>query len=380
MGWREWFGIGEATASQTGILSPFTDASHLARITWAELLSLTEHDAPVTRAQAMSIPAVARARHVIAGQAGRVLLVAAGREAGNAAAFYIQPERWRARSLTFTWIADHQLFYGRAWLYVTDRYQSDKRPAHVELISPDRLTDQPDGPHLDGRKINAADLLRVDGPHEGLLNYAQPQLKAARALYASSSRAVDNPVPSVELHQTQGDVLNKAEREALVAAWAAARRGVNGGVAYTNQAIEVRTHGVAAEQLLVGVRGKIAIEMAQLTNVPGWAIDAEIHGSSITYSNSPSRMRELLDVTLSPYFDATAGRFSMDDIAPRGTSARFATEMLTSPDFTERMNGYRAAQSAGIYSAEECQALERSQYPGLDLVPAPAPAIERTPA
>src|SRR5690606_26138682 len=97
-----------------------------------------------------------------------------------------------------------------------------------------------------GEPVNAVDVIRIDGPHEGILHFGRHLLREAIDVADAAARAAANPVPSIELHQTGGSPLNAEERRELVAAWAEARRaGRNGGVAYTNQNIEVRTHGQA---------------------------------------------------------------------------------------------------------------------------------------
>lgn len=363
MGFLQWLGFRDAVTSQTGPLTPFATADHLEAATWAHLLELEASQLPITRQHAMSIPAIARGRHVLTGQIGRLALQ--GRT-GNGPArdqrvqlVLDQPETGRPRALTIAWTVDACLFYGRAWWHVTSRYSRSEggRPRRFEWIPEHEIGDD-GGPTVRGHRVDAADLIRIDGPHEGILRFAQPQLKAARALYKAAARAADNPVPSIDLHQTTPEKLNGTEIQQLIKAWAAARRGDNGGVAYTNSAIDARTLGQPAEQLLIAARKAVAVEMAQILNLPAWAVDAEMGGSSITYSNSPSRMRELLDISCTPYLDAIAGRLSMDDIAPAGTWVRFLTETLTTPDFAERMAGYTAAQAAGIYTVEQCQALE----------------------
>lgn len=367
MGILQWLGFrGRDQVTQTGILSPFIETpSHLSAVTWAHLLDLPEDQAPVTRADAMGIPAIARGRNLICGQIGRLAMTAVRGTTALPSQPWVtaQPESARPRAWTLAWTTDALLFFGRAWWIVTERYAEDGRPARFSWVPEYAISWDPSGTLLVfGQAVPEFDVVRIDAPHEGILAYGGgAPIRAARALARAAARAADNPVPSIDLHQTGGDRLSSQEVTELVNGWAKARRGANGGVAYSNSVIEARTLGQAPEQLLVEGRKAASLEMAQLLGLPAWAVDAETGGSSLTYSNVPSRSRELLDYTLQPYLDAIAGRLSLDDVLPRGTWARFETRALLNPDFAERMAGYKAAQDAGIYSAAECRAMELGQ-------------------
>lgn len=371
MGLLNWLGLGrrDTAAAQTGILSPWS-TSTLDSATWAHLLDLPVDDRPVSRADAMAIPAVARGRNLICGQAARLALTAVGRQGPLAEqpSVIAQPERFRPRTLTITWVVDAMLFFGRAWLLVTERDSPSTpgslgRPRRVVWAPEYAVSWDPDAGQLLAwdTPVPLDDVIRVDAPHEGLLNYGRRPLHAARALAQAASRAANNPVPSIDLHQTGGDKLTDREVTALVDRWVKARAGRNGGVGFTNATVEARVLGQPVEQLLIQGRQQAEKECAQLLNLPAWAVDAAVNGSSLTYSNVPSRSRELLDYTLAPYLDALAGRLSLDDVLPRGTWAVTDSSALLATDFTTRMQGYQAAITAGVYTVAECQAMEHNQ-------------------
>lgn len=361
MGLLSWLGVTASTADQTGVLSPYAGPSHLETAVLDGLWPSADDNVAVTRGAAMRVSAVARGRNIICQQIGRVAW-----EARNGTSrpkvqpsIITQPEgQSRARALTYTWTADALLFFGRAWWIVLERDSAGK-PKRVQWIREDQISwDEKTGYLVAGKRIPDADVIRIDGPHEGLLSFGQDVLKAGRSIAKAYGRTAANPTPAVELHQTMGDKMSDTEIDRLIARWIKARNSPNGGVGFTNQAIELKTHGLPAEQLLIAGRKAVTLEVAQAMNLPAWALDGEVSGSSITYSNSPSRMRELLDLTLSGYLDAIAGRLSLDDVLPHGTWARPLTEQLTTPDFADRMNGYKAAQDAGIYTADQCRAIE----------------------
>lgn len=351
---------------QTGIATPFNDTNHLATIVAADIWPGLDLSAlGIDRGNAMKIAAAAKCRNLVCGAIAGMPLVAMRDNApigvDRQSALITQPEAGRPRAVTLAWTADQLIWYGRAWWHITDRY-ADGRPMHVRLLPEADVTYDPvegtvqiAGDHIVHPET---DFIRIDGLNEGILTYGRDVLARAALTEMSAARAGSNPVPSIELHQTEGAPLSAAEIDALVARWAAAREGKYGGVAFTGPTVDVKTHGQAAEQLLIAARNTAALDVARAFGLPAWAVDATVEGSSLTYSNVPSRSRELLDYTLHPIMDAVAGRLSMDDVLARGQWCRLDPRRLLRGDFTDRMNAGATAVASGIYTAAEVRAME----------------------
>lgn len=347
----------------TGISSPFADQSHLGAVTVAELLGLDTDRLPLTRDLAMTVPAVARARNVLAPTAGRLpLRVYRGADVVTTRTCLDQPETKlaRPRFVTILWTVDQMMFYGRAWWIVVERYADTGAPRSFEWvpewnakIEAGQLVATLDGRHS---KISAADVVRLDAPHEGILNYGSDSIRQAMRLDRAALRVADNPVPAIELHQTTPDAMEKDERDALIASWIAARR--KHGVGYTNAAIEARVHGLNPEQLIIEGRKFAALQVARMIGVPAWVVDVGVEGSSLTYSNVPSRSRELVDYALTPYLAAIESRLSLDDVLPHGQWCRFDLDDLLRGDFADRMTAYQTAVNSGVYTAAELRERE----------------------
>ena len=352
--------------------APLLDETTMELSTWAPtptMTALTLEDlygiqglATVTRASSIGIPAVAKARHLVCGKIAGFPLVAMTGNAKSA-----RPPSWlqaiepgRPNFITMTWLVDGMLFHGRAWLLVTSRYADTNKPKSFRLVPEWNATTNTDGALVKafGQPVAPGDVVRIDGPHEGILNNSKPAIREALAVEAAAAKAADNPVPSVELHQVAGEQLNDEEIAKLVKSWADARRGANGGVAYTNQSVEAKMHGAAPEQLLISGRNAAALNIARAIGLSAWAVDAAVEGSGLTYSSVPARSRELVEYGLQPYMDALTARLSMDDVLANGQWVKFDTAQLLRGSFAERMAGYRAAIDAGIYTAQECRALE----------------------
>lgn len=316
--------------------------------------------ADLSRAEAMQIPAVAKIRNRVASKLGGFPLVAmSGNSAYSPAPAWVSNlEPDRARFVSVSWIAEALMFYGRAYLLIHEK-TAKGNPKYFKFV-PEWHAVTKNGILLEafGKKVSQGEYIRIDAHHEGLLNYGQDALKRAAVIEKAAARAAENPVPSIELHQTGGAALTDAEIDTLIARWAAARSNKNGGVAFTSQSIETKTHGQAAEQLLIDGRNMAAIDLARAMGAPAWMIDASVSGSSITYGNVNSRSRELVEDLLQPIMDAITGRLSLDDLLPRGVWLKMDASQILRDDFKTRMEGYKAAIESGVYSLEECKMLE----------------------
>lgn len=329
--------------AQTGIASPFATSDHLSTIVWRDLLGGAVDDVPVTRAEAMSVPAIARARHVLTSTIARTSLDAvdaAGTVLDPAPAILAQPDPAVSRFVQLVWTVDDLIFHGRSLWFVLDRYAEDGRPRHARRIDPGRVTvDERRGPdgHLryvwevDGVEVPARDVIVIDGPHEGILSFGARTVRLAAQLERSAARFASNPTPNVELHATTDYPFTDAEVDVLLDRWARARRGDNGGVAFTSRDVEARMHGAPAEHLLTAGRNAAAVDAARLVSVPADVVDAAPERASMTYANVESRNRTLIDYGLAAYAAAVESRLSLDDVLPHGRRARFDLAELTRP-------------------------------------------------
>lgn len=351
-----WFGLDRA---DTGVLSPWADRAALEAAVFTHLHDLDADTMPATRGDAMSVGAVARGRNLITSTVARLPLVAMRGTSPHPdqPSIITQPEEGRARYLTLVWTLDALIFYGRAFWHVTRR-DFDGKPARVEFVPEWHATLNDTGQltHVASKPVDPADTIRFDAHHEGFLAYAAMTVKTATRLNRAALTASDNPVPAIELHQTGGTPLQVDEARRMVEQFIAARK--RSGVAYTSASIETKTHGTSPEQLLIDGRKASALEVARALGLPAWAVDAPTEGTSMTYSNVPSRARELIDYSLAPYMECITSRLSLDDILPRGTWARFNTDTLLVEAFPERMAAYKTAIETGVYSVDDLKRRE----------------------
>lgn len=312
---------------------------------------------PPTRAEAMTVPAMARARHLVCTAARLPLVITPGDYRYRA--LIDQPDPTRTREAVLTDTLDDLIFHGVSLWLVTDRYAHDGRPRRARHVRHGTWTRDHDGRvQVDDRPAAAEDLVWFEGPHEGVLRFGGRALRSAVRLDRAYNATSEAPAVAWELHQTSRDILTDDEKSALVAA---AKRAIatRGGM-YTNEAVELRIHQQnTGENLLVKGRNAAAVEIARMVGLPAPLLDAPVEGSSGTYQNVHARLREARDLGVGAYADAVTARLSLDDLLPHGVTVAWWWDALLRADFADRMNGYAAAQAAGVYTADECRALER---------------------
>ena len=320
---------GAAVAGSPQVLSPYAP-SGLASIVWADLFGVDAW--PVTRAEAMGVPACARARHLLTTTVGRLPLHA------YRGSDLVDPQpTWTYRTdgpvspfHRMLWTVDDLIFAGWSlWAVerVTDGHvtTADRVPGEAWAFA--------DRGELEvyGEQVTRESAVLIPGPHEGILSFAGRTLRSASAAEDAYAIAARNPVPALELHQTTNVALDDAEIAALVDAWVAARRGESGGVAYTNNAVEVREHGAQPEQLLIEGRNAAAVDVARAVGIPAAMVDATTAGASLTYETTAGRNQQFIDYGLAAYMTAVSARLSQDDVVPRGQRIAFDLEDLIGP-------------------------------------------------
>jgi HK97 family phage portal protein len=357
--WKKLDASHHILGNELPLVSPFADNSHLERITY-DLLYGPNTSFVVNRDSAMSIPAVAKGRNFICSSIGRMPLVALrdGHPVPGQPTFLSQIQLGVPNFTTVSWIVDHLLFFGQAFLLVDGR-QLDGRPKNLKFVPHWQLeTDD------QGRLVKAfekpvrsdQDYIRIDANNEGFLKYGAETITEAKEIDRAAAEAGASPVPSIVLKQKAGTDMTQAQIDSLLAGWSAKRRKRGGGTAFANSSIDVEEMGQHAENLLIDARNYSVLQVARALNLPAFALDGTVGGSSLSYSNSTSRMKELIDFSLMPYMASIEQTLSM--LLPAGQTVEFDTTVLLRGSFAERMDGYKVAVESGVYTANELRAIE----------------------
>lgn len=323
------FLVGPALAAPNAVASPLIHRpTHLAEVDGLGEWYRAWRPTTVTRDVAIRIAPLARARGLIVSTIARLPLIAIDGDGETTETPQFITDRAGPLSPfhRMLWTVDDLFFHG--WSLWACRREAGLVVA-ADRVDFDRWEITADGTvKVDGAPAAAEDVILIPGVNEGILTTGADVLAQAHRLAASAARAADNPAAQVEIHQTNDAPLTEEDIDRLIARWARARRGENGGVAFTSAAVEVREHGASSEHLLIEGRNAAAVDIARHAGIPATMIDATLSGSSLTYSSTPSRLVELVTFGLSPLMTAISSRLSQDDITPPGVRLEFDTETV----------------------------------------------------
>jgi hypothetical protein len=314
------------------LAAPWAPDNTLSSLVWADLFDA--ESLPIDRAAAMAVPAMARARHLIAGAVAACPLLVVRDEVTltreQAPAWTYRTDGPVSPFHRMLWTVDDLLFSGWSlWQSVND---SEGFPLTFDRVPRDAWSFGDDGSTVlgpDDRPLPADTHTLIPGPHEGMLSFAARTLRAAGKMERAAARHASNPVPSIELHQEADVEVTPSERDDLLAQWRNARNSEAGAVGWTSYGIRAYPLGQVPEQLLIEGRNAASVDVARHASIPAAMLDATAAGASLTYETTQGRNGQFLDYGVSLYLDAVAARLSQDDVVPRGTRVAFDTSSLT---------------------------------------------------
>lgn len=325
----------------------------------------------VTRNEAMQVPAVARARNIIAGTIASLPIwgysdVTGQRLYGRQLLKQADPSVPMA--VTVAWTVEDLLMHGVAYWQVLETDPESGRPVRARRIDPmlvayqsDPLTGVIYSFTVNGQSVpmdGVGSLKMFNGIDDGILARAGRTIRTALNLERAASRMADEPVPTMVL-KNNGVDLPPEQVSGLLAAWRSARQQRT--TAYLNNSVDVQTFGYDPQSLqLVESRQHVATEVARLVGLPAWYLNADVQG--MTYSNVTSERRSLVDFSLRPILAVLEGRLSMDDMTARGTTVRFLLDDYLRGNPQEQLDVITKMMDYQLIDAAEARAM-------LDLVP-----------
>jgi HK97 family phage portal protein len=285
----------------------------------------------VSRKEAMSVPAVARARNLICGTVASIPLEYYNKRTGEVMAaprWINQLAKNQPSFVTLTWCVDSLLFYGVAYLRVTERYAEDGRPAAFEWIANSRVTFTTDLEgimvtqyYVDANPINMNDIVTIQGFDEGVLERAGQTIRAAIDVNKAAAIAAATPMASGILKNSGAD-LPPAEVSGLLAAWKRSRQ--NNSTAYLTSSLDFQPVQFAPKDMMYNEAVQnLATEVARAMNVPAYYLSAD-QNTTMTYANVQQERKQFFALSIEPYIQAIQTRLSMDDISTAGHEVRFA--------------------------------------------------------
>ncbi|NYD72300.1 phage portal protein [Herbiconiux flava] len=292
----------------------------------------------MTRGDAIAIPAVSKARNLLV-----TAVCGFPMRALDVNGLVKDQPTWMYRTNSnvspyerMTWTVDDGIFYGYS-LWLTERgpvAPGAKRgpllnaawcPTTDWTVTDNQLIYLPEN-----RALSADEFILFNFPFEGLLNIGRRTLRGARDTEEAWVGRMRNPLPLINLHQTD-DSLTPEQVKEFVNAWSKARRSVNGAIGYTPPGIELLVEGEVQTDLFTEGRNAIRTDIGSLLNVRASMLDGTSGIDSLTYTTKDGERNQFYELDLPFWTAPIEARLSMDDVVPRGQRIRFDKYDLYNP-------------------------------------------------
>jgi hypothetical protein len=316
-------------------------------------------NATVSRREAMSVPAVKRARDVLCRLGSLPLKTINNAGEPIKRQLLIQPEKFcgYTRTYSLSMVVDDLLFYGRCLWRVSDRDYTGY-PTAVERIARGRWTvdDVTGQVQVDGDKLDPLDAIVFTSPNDGLLTVGGGAIRALIALEATAQQRINQPAALEYFRSTSGADPDPEDVANFLADVASARKSnVSGWL--PSDVERIPTEAVTPEALqLQSARDYSVLEVSRLTGLsPVWL---GVPVSTRTYANAQDEKRDLIDFVASPYLATVEERLSLGDCTPGGQRVRFNLNGLLRANTLERYQAHAIGLSSGFLTINEVRDLE----------------------
>lgn len=336
MGILDWLAGTKRTSSLLSFTSPYSSTGTLHPIVATDLLSdEIRSKLPLTREQAISVPAVSKARNLLVSTIAKFPIKAYEGDLllADQPAFLYRTGSTVTPYERMAWTIDDLMFHGYSVWLVT-RGPKEEGAEHGPILQaeycPIRYVQITNGNILiDEKPVVADEVIFFNSPFEGLLNIANRTITAAIDQEKAWAGRAKNPVPLIDLHQVD-DQMTEVEVKAVVDAWAKARTSENGAIGSTPPSIEIRTYGEVKADLMVEGRNAVRTDVGSFVNIRASMLDGTMGIDSLTYSTTEGERNSFYEFDLPFWTDPIVARLSMDDVVDEGQHVRF--EMYSDPN------------------------------------------------
>jgi len=320
-----------------------------------------------TREQAMSVPALARARNIICSTIGSLPFQTYNhftKEYLRPQRSIMQPDPRIAGSAIYSFIAEDLLFQGVAYGQVLDAYSASDggRVRAWTRVAPDRVTYNLNSTNteitqymIDGIQVGnnggIGSIIVFSGMDEGVLNRAGRTIKAALELEKAAEMYAKEPLPTMVL-KSNGTNLTPERITKLLDSWKLSRS--TRSTAFLNADVELQALGFDPKSLqMAEARQYIALEIARAVGIPASFISAET--TSMTYSTTVMERKALIDFSLRSVITPIEQRLSAADFVPNGVEVRVDIDDFLRGSALERAQVYEILNRIGAMSVEQIQ-------------------------
>lgn len=320
-------------------INPYSTQATLPQFVLDDVLGDELANVPMNRAQAMSIPAVAKARHLLCSTiASKPLRAIRVDEVTGEETDVTSEHKWLYRTNTavspyarMAWTVDDLIFNGIS-LWLLNRGAASGRDERRPILAAEWCPpstwwfEQIDGELavvVDGVPIAPESYMLIDSPFEGLLTEAQRTLRGVRDVEEAWVGRARNPIPLINLARTDDADLTDDELQAWVDAYALKRTSPNGAIGSTPPGVELQVHGDIKAELMLEGRNAARTDIGAHLNVRAAMLDGTIGIDSLTYTTKEGERNAFYEFDLPFWTDPIVHRMSLDDIVPRGVRIRF---------------------------------------------------------
>ena len=291
----------------------------------------------VSRAEAMAVPTVARARNLIVGTIStlpvHLFRKSTGEELGSPR-WLEQPDYRQPRSVTLSATVDALFHFGVAYWEVTEVYEGiDGRPSAFAFVNNDRVSFNLNQNNtevlnylVDGvarPNFGIGSLITFQGINEGILNNGGRTIRAALDLEKAAAIAAATPIPSGYISNSGAD-LPPDQITGLLSQWKLARQ--QRSTAFLSASLQYHATSFSPKDMMYSEAAQhLSTQLARLCNIPAYMVSSEMN-NSMTYSNVMDERRQFVDMTLKPLYAAIEDRLSMNDITNSQNYVRFSID------------------------------------------------------
>lgn len=317
-------------ATQVGPLSPW-QTGNLAPIVAADVFGL--QSVPMTRLEAMRVPAVVKARAVLHATIGSRPLRAMKNgvildQAQQPTWLYRSNNGVPPRMRNKLTLDDH--IFNEASLWKVTRGAGGQILDALHIPYDNWAADENGKLTVYSKPVSAEEVLWIPGPGPGLIVSALETIRGARSVDASWVQRATTPYPAMTLQESEDLGLSEDEVKAYLDAVVKMRRDPDRAVMWLPYNINLDVHAAESTDMFESGRNAQRIDFANFFNMPTSILDGSVSTSTLTYSTQEGKRNEFADYTIPYWSDPFEDRLSLDDVVPAGTSVAFdLTDWLT---------------------------------------------------
>jgi hypothetical protein len=258
----------------------------------------------------------------------------------------LAPRSWLARmdqsvpnSTLLSWLADDLIFWGRAYLYVTERTSDQYPSSYTRLPAAMVQTLDQSGPVyfapsnkvlFNGMEIDSRDLIQFISPMQGILFTGRRPAETAIRIEEARMRNASSAIPAGVLKQTGGEPLSGQELADLAAQFNLAR-STNQTAALNEFLSYTETNATPDKMLLIDSADYSARDLGRLLGVPSYLLSVSI--GAYSYQSAQQSRIDLWTYSCKPIADCITQTLSSDNNLPRGTMVKFDLDDFLSENY-----------------------------------------------